>query len=75
MESSFNYKDTFGKPNRLYGKFLIGGQFLAFFKSEKTTEIPISYIKLLDIDSVEDGFNQTPSDFYIEYVLPGSKNF
>jgi hypothetical protein len=51
------------------------GKFLAFFKSEKTTEIPLSYIKLLDIESVEDGFDQTPTDFYIEYIIPGSKPF
>lgn len=51
------------------------GKFLAFFKSEKTTEIPLSYIKLLDIESVEDGFDQNPTDFYIEYIIPGSKRF
>lgn len=46
---------------------------MAFFKTEKSNEIPFFYIKMLDIESVEDGFNQTSSDFYIEYLVPGSK--
>ena len=48
------------------------GKFLAFFNTEKTTDIPVTYIKMLDIDSVEDGFDNTPTDFFIEYFVPGS---
>jgi hypothetical protein len=60
---------------KFFGKFLFEGRYLAFFKTEKTNEIPVFYIKMLDIESVEDGFNQVPTDFFVEYLIPGSMCF
>lgn len=57
---------------KLYGKFLFEGQFLAFYKTEKTNELPVFFIKLADIGVIEDNYENKLSDNYIEYWIGDS---
>lgn len=54
---------------------MLEGRFLAFFPGKDPERLPLCYVKLLDIATVEDAFNFVKSDFLIEYyILEGTRS-
>jgi hypothetical protein len=57
----------FGNAKQYYARFFFEGQFLAFFTSQDVKLIPVFFIKVKYILSIEDFFNTNPTQVYVEY--------
>ena len=62
-----NDKGKFVSSKKYYAKFLFKGRFLAFFTSQELKNIPVFYLKLKYILSIEDFYNNNPAMVFIEF--------
>lgn len=62
-----NDKGKFVSTKQYYAKFLFKGRFLVFFTSEELKNIPVFYIKVKYILSIEDFYNNNPAIVFIEF--------
>lgn len=62
-----NDKGKFVGGKKYYAKFLFKGRFVAFFASKELKNIPVFYIKMKYIMSIEDFFNNNPAYVFIEF--------
>ena len=60
-------KGKFIGGKKYYAKFLFKGRFLALFASKELKNIPVFYIKMKYIMSIEDFFNNNPAFVFIEF--------
>jgi len=62
-----NNQGKFVAGKRYYAKFLFKGRFLVFFTSQELKNIPVFYIKVKYILSIEDFYNNNPALVFVEF--------
>lgn len=62
-----NDKGKFVASKKYFAKFLFKGRFLVFFQSDELKNIPVFYIKVKNILSIEDFYNNNPALVFIEF--------